>query len=1241
MHTTATRSTRRPFVRAATVATAALALVVAAVPPPASAAVDEACATPQVRETMVSQGLPTYGPLVRGKSTLLKLFLSTPSGCDPRLQHLTVSGGTLTVRNSATASVQTLSLPVESHGPITPYTSAPSTSSTGNPTFLVKGDQLGPVGDGLPYTVDFRATITYTVTDSSGSTPVTSGPRSLTAQATGTVNTSTHPMRLLVVPIGDEVRAYDDNFPPAARDLVASAMQTLGRLLPVSDGVGRLSDTSAGVRYDVALSDSLVDVGPHDHDFDPSTAEVSWLDGPAGLSTSRYCPSPLHFPYVSAKLAAAREAWNRANPNAPASRVLGVLWQGISRGASTDDETATADGNCVEGYATVPGTVTWSRVVDPHPGNVAQSSGSIAAMELMHTLGAVPNALSGYHSQSSQADGTAVDRAYDLLRRSHIALDKSVMRYFYDAWHDDITLLEPTDWTQAACVLSANRAESLTGTACSEPATVGAVASAAADRVHLAGKTDGTAAGTHAHTYVATGRSIDATDPASPYQLVYHGANGELSRTGVRVSFDESGHKETSGEPGNGTERSPVGVFDAAVVPPAGTVEFALVKKGTPDVVLYGRSSDQRPVITAFTAADGGAPVRYAEGPEGDPFPVAAETTLSEDGTLIAWETPDGVAVRRTGDLTSTPLSLPGAKDPSFAHGSAGMVYATLDGSEVRAVELSTASAVPTLSGPARVVYASPRDVFGTPTAPVEQPAFSPDDDRVVLASEGWESAQLYVLDAGGTCTLLGAPGCAQLTTAGHAHDPSWGRSANPANLDGIIAFTDDTPYDGGSSSAVAVINPAVPALAESTRLIVEDDAAGPDWGGTRLAYWAIATTEGAESVAVTVDGTTYADRRTITPTIGGLALSGDDLLLAYSAEEVRPLGEPSRSAIYLKSLGSVAGERVVRASDDAPSELRLDVLARCAGATHPLLTDVAPTTTSSGSAGFQVHVETDQLCPGAVLQYDVTDGFQLAEPELEPVSAGGTQAAVGVVSPRTGDSFLQHRSVPLAINGRDASGAPAVVSYTLTGPGGTNRQGTITSGDRTDLAPLTVPGSYTLTASLAGTSSSSTFTVLEDRDADGVPASIDSRGANPCLPADPDLDARTAVVDYDGDFLVGVDDVTPCVSAHNATVDLDANTLRSGSSGTKLTVYVTAAGLSGFTAADVRISRLAGHHVSLPALSWAVDSSGRGVAKFDRQRFASIAAQLGLTGFVPTLVEGRTGSAWFSGIDPNDPTLT
>jgi hypothetical protein len=1227
---------------AAVVAVMTTAALVVMTPPSARAALDPVCAQPVVREAMVSQGLPSYASLARGKSTLVKFFLSLPQGCDPAKQYVTVTGGQMSVLSSlgTTASV---ALPTESFGPVTAFTTAPSSSSTGNPTFLVTGEQLGPTGAGAPYTSAFTATISYEVTEvtATGSRITYPTQSFVTGTVSREVDVAANPLRVLLVPIGDERRRFSENLPSEAVSMLHSAMTSLNRLLPVADGVGRLSGTG-GVRYDIAPSDSLVDVGPHDHDFDPSTPEVDWIDP----ETKKYCPSAGHFSYIAAKLAMARQKWNESNKDAPASRVLGVLWQDVSLGASTDDETpGVADGSCIEGYADVAGTVGWARIIDPHPGNVAQSTGSIAGMEVLHTLGAVPNSLSGFHSLNAQADGTAPDRGYDLLRRSHIAKDRSLMRYFYDAWHDDITLSEPPDWTQAACVLSSTPAQSLSAAACSKAGTVGALAAASADHVHLAGVTDGTRAGTDAHTYVGTSRAAQSTDPTSPFQLVYYGPRNpdgslgpELGRSGVRVTFEHSEHSsDADDEPINDTDATPTGVFDVAVVPVPGTEEFALVKAGTPDVVLYGRAKDDRPVIESV---ERGVPlpsvpvVRYADGPSGDPFPPAAVSEVSDDGELVAWESGGDIAVRRSDDSTSPPLLIPGGRAPSFAHTRDALVYTDAAGAQLRIADLDTSGPVPRLLGET-VVYRSDLDASGVPAQPVFDPSLSPDDTRVVVASGTLLTSQLYVIDTAGDCPVLGGPSCLRLTTLGGAHDPAWSVTTRATAPDGVIAFQDTTPYDGGSSSSIAVINPAFPNL---ERTVVLEDAAAPEWGGSRLAYFDV-----DDATITTVAATTYADPQPAVASNGHPSLSLDDTLLSFSAEET-VAGAPVRSAIYVARLGR-SSERVVEVTDDHPENLRLDVVAVCPTGVFPLHTYVFPTVTSDGGAAFEVDVETEPLCPGARVRYDVTDGFQIAEPFTEgPAADAVGEPAVGITAPRDGDTALQHRSVPLALNGRNAAGEPVDVAYTVTGPTGELLTGTVPAGGRTDLPPFAAPGVYAVTASVTDETGTATaaasFTVLEDKDADGVPAILDSRAVNSCLPENADQEPLTAVLDPDGDFEVGPDDASLCVSSLNASVDFDANTLNSASSGTTVTLYVTSrqVDLRRFTQADVAIDRLDAHPVHLPALAWSIDKTGRATAKFDRQLLQSRAAKLGLTGYVRVRVSGATTGATFSGIDPQKP---
>jgi hypothetical protein len=1049
----------------------------------------------------------------------------------------------------------------------------------------------------------------------------------------------------------------------------------MARMLPVADRTGPLSDRSAGLRYDVAPSIDLVDLGGHDHDDNRATAEVDWM------ASGRYCGDQEHFPYISRKLAEAREKWNQANvlTGATADRVLGVVWQDVSQGAY-DTSTSTSIVECMNGIGEISGTLGWSRLVRPFTSstlsNPAQASGAIAGMEVMHTLGSVPSQALGYHSPNREADGTAPGYGYDTIKASSIPGARSLLNFQPNAWHDDNTLMEPSDWRQAACVLTSNPASSLTAGACTAPGKVGDVAEAAAQSVHLAGSTDGTPAGTRAHTYVAPNKTKQAVDPSSPYQLVFTDAAGApLGRRGVPVSFTRSIHSHSGGD--NTSHTRELGIFDIAIAAPVGTADFALVKTGTPDVVLYGRGKGVRPTLTSISAGSGGVgtPSRYATGPSGggEEFVEAAESVVSDDGELVAWETVDGVAVRRSGDTTSEPLLLPGATDPAFAHTSSSLAHASADGERISIVTLDLSGAVPAVAA-SRVVYQAPRDPFGnlTDPEPVASPSFSPGDDRLVLAAGGGFQSELYIIPADGSCTsLLAGAACRRLSTGAHAAEPSWSAQPLVQAPDGLIAFTDITPYDGGSSSAVAVLNPA---QALPSRVLLADDAAQPDWGGERLAFWKFNPDHSTQQVVTArVAAGALADLKTIADSNGQPSLTADDRRLAFSREELVaeelaptvPLPNvldvwndevfrlaPSAtkvSAIYLLELmPPQPGSRTVTGTDDQPEQLRLDVLGVCGDRRFPLHTGVRPTSTASDSASFDVKVDATPLCSGGEVVYELTDGFEISEPQSDGTLVGANSTpSVALVSPRSGDSFLQHRSIPLAANARSASGDALPISYVLTGPTGTAAQGTVQPGEHVDLAALRSPGSYTLKATTTDPSGtqqtvSAVFRVLADADADGLSAASEDRAVHGCLPVGADADPRTAIVDYDGDLLTGPDDDSPCVSALNAAADFDANSIQTGSSGNRVNVYLTSntADLKSFSASDVAITRLAGHPVNLRATRYSVDLLGRATAQFDRQAFQALITQYGLKGYVPVLVSGSKSGAAFSGIDPHDPTI-
>src|SRR4051794_28042217 len=77
-----------------------------------------AAATPEIGEVMTSQGIPSYGKLIRGKKTVIKLFLTVPTTCTAS-GSIYVSSASVTLQRVSpdgtvvdTTTIPTLSVPV-------------------------------------------------------------------------------------------------------------------------------------------------------------------------------------------------------------------------------------------------------------------------------------------------------------------------------------------------------------------------------------------------------------------------------------------------------------------------------------------------------------------------------------------------------------------------------------------------------------------------------------------------------------------------------------------------------------------------------------------------------------------------------------------------------------------------------------------------------------------------------------------------------------------------------------------------------------------------------------------------------------------------------------------------------------------------------------------------------------------------------------------------------------------------
>src|SRR5439155_7345115 len=181
---------------------------------------------------------------------------------------------------------------------------------------------------GTAFTATFSIALTYGW-KSSGTT-FTAGTATFTTKSgstspiTAAVAKPTNNLRVLVVPIGDAGDTSGAQYPSTAVASVQQGMQTLSRLFPVRDGVGDLAVAGNGIRY-TALP-SLLDVGPGGLNL------MTVL--PDGSNIRKFCIKGSSWATLKGALTQQMQAWNSANPNAQADRVVATVWQDVSGDAN-------------------------------------------------------------------------------------------------------------------------------------------------------------------------------------------------------------------------------------------------------------------------------------------------------------------------------------------------------------------------------------------------------------------------------------------------------------------------------------------------------------------------------------------------------------------------------------------------------------------------------------------------------------------------------------------------------------------------------------------------------------------------------------------------------------------------------------------------------------------------------------------------------------------------------------------
>jgi len=587
--------------------------------------------TPQLRSVTINQGLGSYQPLVRGKETLVRLYLSLPS-CAAKNATITLQGATLTV-NAAGALSNTIGAPtpppVSPFPSIASYTAATAIDSPADPKFVVPGAYLQPATTAA-FTATFTATVTYSA---GGAAPATANFASLsgsTAPITTTVERKTNALRLLVVPMGDASRALSTQFTSSAQSAVQDGMLQVSRIYPVPSGVSSLTQASGGLRY--TINAGMLDLGPNGLKLMNAAASPPAL----------FCGTSANFDLVKGQLATFLLAWNTANPTATADRVLGVADQAVSQGSSS---------GCAEGMAAIGNTEAWARAIYSTSPSI---TGGIIAMEIAHTLGLVPasryDPYSPYHSPNTAADTSPLQpaaRTYNVSQRSYVSDNHTVMD-FAGTFNGANTLLEQPDYQ---CILFFLGGAAPAGVDCGTGAAVGTATGVGANPTFvMSGTTRGTMADTSVvDSYFAAGVARTTPVSASPYRLLMKQGGTVMQDFGVPVSFANDDHDGSPlpGTPGGATNTL-VGLFSVAY--PFNTVDDSIeFWNGEPasGTLLYSRSLQaQAPTITSTSSASCAPTISTFATPSSNSS--APKITSGPDGNLWFAEGPSDRIGRST-----------------------------------------------------------------------------------------------------------------------------------------------------------------------------------------------------------------------------------------------------------------------------------------------------------------------------------------------------------------------------------------------------------------------------------------------------------------------------------------------------------------------------------------------------------------------------------------------------------------
>jgi len=580
---------------------------------------------PVVRDSAVNQGVSGtagYTPLVRGKDTIVRFYLSGPS-CGTTTFQLTsatlqLKNGTANIGAPVTADPAPSNLTGNFPAIATYSTAAVSNDTPGDAKFLVPGFTLNPCGaPACTNTASFTATFAAAL----GWRASTGATGTLNATVSATVDQKTNALRILVVKMGDLTNTAQygaTQFPLFGADAQATVQNaisgTLSRTFPVPGAPDPNSPTTSdlarglgGIRYSFNITANCAGLSATCGMLDLARLTDS-TNTPLVSPTRRFCLNGTTFGIIQPQLTNVLNAWNAANPGSQADRVLGVVDGSIS------------DQTCALGMAGF-GTPQAVIRVDPSRNN----NGATLVMEMAHTLGAVPSARSSvsslYHSPNAEPDtglttadpNAGTNRSYNTATRTYLSTDRTAMRVVDANWTDNNVDLEAKDYALLRCMLGGTPPTDTT-VGCAQSGATGTGTSVAADSLFVSGSLSGPSAAqadvTESYLQVSSATpapTVGTDNGGTKYYLVERNGTSSTNHE-LPVSCDTSLH-----DGGGGTANTSECYFDAAVAFGAGATSFE-IWRGTPGATctvgsggcLYKRSKATSNPTTTVTQGGGG-----------------------------------------------------------------------------------------------------------------------------------------------------------------------------------------------------------------------------------------------------------------------------------------------------------------------------------------------------------------------------------------------------------------------------------------------------------------------------------------------------------------------------------------------------------------------------------------------------------------------------------------------------------